>query len=188
MFLMDLITGLPEDNGFSTILVVVDKQTKYAHFLPCKHNINEEETAKLIHDNIWCHYGLPMQIISDRDARWTGAFWEYLTSLIGIQQLLTTAYHPQADGQTEVMNQILEIALRAYCSDKKNKWCDSLPGFALSYNSTEHTATKFPPAYLLRGFHPKKIGDFLSQYAHVNKQIAVESRTAKEFQERMMSI
>src|ERR1041384_2433370 len=108
---MDLITHLPDSFGDNAILVLVDKLTKYAHFIPCKTTINEEETAQLIHDHIWCHYGLPQQIISDHDSRWTGAFWEHLTNKIGIKRALTTAYHPQADGQTEIMNQILEIAL-----------------------------------------------------------------------------
>jgi hypothetical protein len=65
---MDFIVDLPQSNGYNAILVMVDKLTKYAHFIPCTTTINEQETTKLLHDHIWCHYGLPRQIISDRDA------------------------------------------------------------------------------------------------------------------------
>ena len=73
---------------------------------------------------------------------------------MGMTRALTTVYHPQADGQTEIMNQSLEISLRAYIGPKQDNWVGSLNGLALSYNSTPHTATGFLPAYLLRGYVP----------------------------------
>ena len=73
---------------------------------------------------------------------------------MGMRRALTTAYHPQPDGQTEIMNQSLEISLRAYIGPKRDNWVRSLNGLALSYNSTPHTATGFLPAYLLRGYIP----------------------------------
>ena len=73
---------------------------------------------------------------------------------MGIKRALTTAYHPQANGQTEIMNQTLEISLRAYIGPDQDDWTSSLDGLALSYNSTPHTATGFTPAYLLRGYVP----------------------------------
>lgn len=71
-----------------------------------------------------------------------------------MKRSLTTSYHPQADGQTEVMNQGLEISLRAYIGPNRDDWASKLDGLALAYNSTPHTATGFSPAYLLRGYHP----------------------------------
>jgi transposase InsO family protein len=127
---MDFIMDSPVSNGFNAVLTIVDKLTKYAHFIPCKTSINEVETAKLFHDHIWTHFGLPRQVITDRDARWTGAFWEHLTSKIGIKRSLTTTYHPQA-GQSEIMNQILEIALRAYVAPSRDDWSSLLPAFTL---------------------------------------------------------
>lgn len=73
---------------------------------------------------------------------------------MGMKRSLTTAYHPQADGQTEIMNQGLEISLRAYVGPSRDDWAQTLDGLALAYNSTPHTATGFSPAYLLRGYHP----------------------------------
>lgn len=73
---------------------------------------------------------------------------------MGMKHSLTTAYHPQADGQTEVMNRGLEISLRAYIGPSRNDWAQALDGLALAYNSSPHTSTGFLPAYLLRGYHP----------------------------------
>src|ERR1700683_4701957 len=73
---------------------------------------------------------------------------------MGMKQALTMAYHPQADGQTEVMNQTLEISLRAYIGPNRDNWVSSLDSLALSYNSTPHTVTGFAPTYLLRGYVP----------------------------------
>jgi hypothetical protein len=111
---MDFIPELPESNGFTNILVVVDKLTKYALFIPTTNEVTEVETAELFFNHVITHYGIPRQVITDRDTRWRGEFWKEICRLMGMQRALTTAHHPQADGQTEIMNQGLEIALRAY--------------------------------------------------------------------------
>ncbi len=159
---MDFIPELPLSNGFDNILVIVDKLTKYGIFIPTKTNINEEETAQLIFKHVICQYGLPRQIISDRDSRWTGLFWEELCKKLGITRALTTSHHPQADGQTEILNQGLEISIRAYISQDKSNWEELLDFLALSYNSTVHSATGFSPAYLLRGFEPQTPASLLA--------------------------
>jgi hypothetical protein len=97
-------------------------------------------------------FRMPHQIISDRDARWKGNFWEEICWLMGSRWSLTTAYHPQADGQTEVLNQSLEIGIHAYISPDRDNWVTLLDALALSYNSSPHTVTGFSPAYLLRGY------------------------------------
>ncbi|QRV83886.1 Retrovirus-related Pol polyprotein from transposon [Ceratobasidium sp. AG-Ba] len=182
---MDFITDLPESNGYDAILTIVDKLTKYTHFIPCKKSINEVETAQLFHDHIWSHYGLPRQIITDRDSRWTGSFWEHLTSLVGIKRSLTTAFHPQADGQSEIMNQTLEIALRSFVAPSLNDWDTILPGFTFAYNTTTHTSTGFTPAYLLRGFQPLKPSDLLASTSNSIGRPSVENSTAESFKESM---
>jgi hypothetical protein len=92
-------------------------------------------------------------VITDRDTCWRGDFWKEICSRMGMKCALTTAYHPQADGQTEILNQNLEISLRAYIGPSRDNWSSHLNGLALAYNST-HTATGFAPAYLLRGYTP----------------------------------
>ena len=98
--------------------------------------------------------GIPRQVISDRDTQWQGDFWKEICDKMKMKRALTTAYHPQADRQMEIINQTLEISLRAYVGPNRHNWVSSLNGLLLSYNSTPHTATSFAPAYLLRGYVP----------------------------------
>ncbi|QRV83408.1 Retrovirus-related Pol polyprotein from transposon [Ceratobasidium sp. AG-Ba] len=182
---LDFIMDLPESNGYNAVLVLVDKLTRYAHFIPCTTRINEIETAELFRDHIWAQYGLPRQIISDRDSRWTGAFWDHLTSILGIKRSLTTAHHPQADGQTEVMNQNLEIMLRSYIDDTKSNWSNLLPVLAFSYNTSAHSITRQTPAFLLRGFEPLRPSHLLANNSqHIPR---IESSAAEEFSEEMLA-
>ncbi len=159
---MDFIPELPESSGYNNILVIVDKLTKYAIFVPCSTTINEENTARLFFEHIIAKFGIPAQIITDRDPRWRNTFWKEVCKLMGMKRALTTAHHPQADGQTEVLNQGLEIALRAYIGPERNDWAKYLNGLALSYNSTPHTSTGYAPAYLLFGFTPRTESTLLS--------------------------
>ena len=152
--MMDFIPELPISNGFDNIFVIVDKLTKYAIFIPTTVKVNEVETAKLFFKHVITKFGIPRQIISDRDMRWRGDFWKEICRLMGMKRSLTTSYHPQADGQTEIMNQGLEISICAYIGPERDDWSDLLDVLALSYNTSPHTATGFTPAYLLRGYHP----------------------------------
>ena len=152
---MDFIPELPKtESGLNNILVVVDKLTKFAIFIPTVTTITEEECARLLFDNVFTRFGIPRQIITDRDSKWTSYFWEEVCQLFNIKRSLTTSYHPQADGQTEIMNQILETALRMYVNPQRNDWDKYLPGFALSYNATPHSATGLSPSILLFGYIP----------------------------------
>jgi hypothetical protein len=121
---MDFIPELPLSNGFNNILVIVDKLTKYRIFIPTTTNITEVETTALF-------------------------FKHVISKFIGMTRSSTTAYHPQADGQTEVLNQSLEISLHAYVGPSRDNWASYLDVLALSYNSMPHTATGYAPAYLL---------------------------------------
>lgn len=134
--------------------MIVDKLTKYAIFIPTTVKIGEKDTAQLFFEHVIAEYGIPRQVITDRDSRWRGEFWKEVCQLMGMKRSLTTAYHPQADGQTEVMNQGLEISLRAYVGPNRDDWSAALKGLALAYNTSPHTATGYSPAYLLRGYHP----------------------------------
>lgn len=151
---MDFIPELPLSNGYDNVLVIVDKFTKYSIFIPCTTSITEDKTAKLFFKHVIAHFGIPRQVITDRDTRWRNDFWKEICRLMGMKRALTTSFHPQADGQTEILNQSLEIALRAYIGPHRDDWIDHLNALSLSYNSTPHTATTFSPAYLLRGYTP----------------------------------
>ena len=151
---MDFIPELPLSSGFDNILVIVDKLTKYAIFIPTTVSVAEIETAELFFHHIISKFGIPQQVITDRDARWKGEFWKEICKKMGMIRSLTTAYHPQADGQTEVLKQSLEISLHAYIGPSRNDWVNYLDALALSYNTTPHTPTGFTPAYLLKSYIP----------------------------------
>ena len=149
---MDFIPELPSFSGFDNILVIVDKLTKYVIFIPTTISVTEMETAKLFFHHIISKFGIPQQVITDEDTRWRGEFWKEICKRMGMVRSLTMAYHRQADGQTEVLNQSLEISLSAYIGPSRNDWVSDLDALGLSYNTTPHTATRFAPTYLLRGY------------------------------------
>ena len=166
---MDFIPELPASNGFDNILVIVDKLTKYAIIVPTTTRITEEETARLFFKHVISKFGIPRQVISDRDTRWQGDFWKEICRLMGMRRSLTTSYHPQADGQTEILNQGLEISIRAYIGPDRDDWSEILDALTLSYNTSPHTATGFSPAYLLHGFQPITSTTILNQPSSVDR-------------------
>ena len=136
---MDFILELPISEGFDNILVIIDKLTKYAIFVPTSTRITEIETARLFFKHVISKFGIPQQVISDRDTRWRGDFWKEICRLMGMRRSLTTSYHLQADGQTEILNQGLEISIRSYIGPDRDNWSELLDALALSYNSSTHT-------------------------------------------------
>nr|KYP41804.1 Retrotransposable element Tf2 [Cajanus cajan] len=114
---MDFIEGLPNSLGKQVIFVVVDRLSKAAHFMALKHPYTASEVAQCFMDNIYKLHGCPASITSDRDPVFISNFWRDFMASQGIQVQLSTAYHPQTDGQTEVVNRCLETYLRCMCSD-----------------------------------------------------------------------
>lgn len=155
MISMDFIPELPmSKTGHNNILVIVDKLTKYGTFIPCDTSIDAEGTARLVFEHIITRFGIPFHLVADRDPKWAGPFWEQICKSMGIKRALTTSYHPQADGQTEILNQTLETALRCYINPERDDWDEYLASFSIAYNSTPHLATGFAPAFLLYGYLP----------------------------------
>lgn len=123
---MDFIDGLPKSDNYSVIMVVVDRLTKYAHFLPLKHPCTAQSVAKVFLDTVVRLHGFPQTIVSDRDKVVLSNFWRELFRIYGIKLAFSTVYHPQSDGQTERVNQCLEMYLRCavHASPKQWKlWC-----------------------------------------------------------------
>jgi len=110
----DFITKLPLAQGYNSILVVVDRLTKMAHFIPTTEKTTAGGLARLFRDNVWKLHGLPKSIISDRGPQFTAGVMRKLNTMLGIDSKLSTAFHPQTDGQTERMNQELEQYLRMF--------------------------------------------------------------------------
>ena len=152
---MDFVEGLPVSEGYSVILVVVDRQTKYAHFLPVKHPFTAHSIAKTVLDYVIKLHGFPHTIVTDRDKIFLCIFWKELFKLHDTQLLMSSAYHPQMDGQTERVNQCLEMYLRCAVHDSPKKWCQWLSLAELWYNSTFHSALGCSPFKALYGYEAR---------------------------------
>ncbi|GJZ50835.1 putative nucleotidyltransferase, ribonuclease H [Tanacetum coccineum] len=125
---MDFVTKLPRtSSGHDTIWVIVDRLTKSAHFLPMREDYKMERLARLYLNEIVARHGVPISIISDRDSRFTSRFWQSMQEALGTRLALSTAYHPQTDGQSERTIQTLEDMLRACVLDFKGSWDVHLP-------------------------------------------------------------
>ncbi|GKD43810.1 putative reverse transcriptase domain-containing protein, partial [Tanacetum coccineum] len=149
---MDFITKLPKTAaGFDSIWVIIDRITKSAHFLPMKETDLTEKLTRLYMKEIVARHGIPVSIISDRDIHFTSRVWQSLHKALGTQLNLSTAYHPQTDGQSERTIQTLEDMLRACVIEFGNGWDRHLPLVELSYNNSYHTSIKAAPFEALYG-------------------------------------
>ena len=155
---MDFIEGLPKSKGKSCILVVVDKFTKYSHFLGLSHPFTAADIAEVFFDNIYKLHGLPDSIVSDRDRIFTSTFWQELFKLVRVSLRMSTSYHPQTDGQTERVNQCLETYLRCFVHACPSKWVDWLSSAEYWYNTSAHSAIGCSPFEALYGYSPRSLG------------------------------
>jgi hypothetical protein len=152
---MDLITDLPEtSSGYDSIAVFVDKLTKMTHFAPCKKTIGAAAFAQLYAQQVVRLHGFQKEIVADRDSRWNNAFWKEVCRLFGTKLCLTTAFHPQSDGQTERMNRTLEEMLRHYVSPIHTDWDTHLSQLEFAFNNSLQASSKHTPFFLNTGQHP----------------------------------
>ena len=142
---MDFIEKLPMSHGKSVIMVVVDRLSKYAHFMALSHPFNASQVAQVFLDGFYRLHGLPQSIVSDRDKIFLSNFWKSLFSELKVQLKMSTAYHPQTDGQTEVVNRCLGCYLRCMCGEKPKEWTKWLPLAEFWYNTNFHSAIQTTP-------------------------------------------
>jgi transposase InsO family protein len=152
---VDFIVELPQSDGYDVIMVVVDSLCKRAHFLPVNTTITAVGSARQFRDSVWKLHGLPTRIVSDRGPQFTAEFTSELYRLLGIKAAKTTAYHPQADGQTEWVNQELEQYLWLFTSERQDDWADLLSMAEFQYNNHIHSSTQQTPFLLDSGQHPR---------------------------------
>ena len=153
---MDFITGLPRTNrGHDSIWVVVDRLTKLVKFIPTRKNVKTPELARLFIKHLYRLYGLPADIVSDRDRKFDSHFWREVFKKLDTTLSMSTADHPQSDGQTKRVNQVLKDMLCAYVSKKQSNWEEYLPHLEFAYKSSKHSATGFSPFMLMYGFQPR---------------------------------
>ena len=157
----DHITKLPKSKEpmtkvtYDSIFVITDRLTKYGYFIPYKEASNAEDLAYVFLRTIVSNHGLPTEIVSDRGTTFTAKFWQALMAQLGTKHKLSTAYHPQTDGQTERLNQTLEQYLRCYINYGQDDWVKWLPTAQLAYNSSVTETTKVSPSYANFGYNPE---------------------------------
>lgn len=168
---MDFIEGLPKSKGFTVILVIVDRYTKYSHFIPLKHPFTAATVVELFLNNVVKLHSMPLTITLDRDKKFTSKFWSELFKRWGTKLQLSTAYHPQTDGQTERVNQCLEMYLRCAVHDSPTQWASWLPLAEFWYNTSHHTSLGCTPFKVVYGKDPH-LGEFAvtDKVAHVELQ------------------
>ncbi|KAH9123403.1 hypothetical protein LEN26_002706 [Aphanomyces euteiches] len=153
---MDYIFGLPRDGrGNTGIWTCVDRASKFLVAIPVKDSITAEQSAKLFFDTIYCRFGLPSSIVSDRDPRFTSKFWIALFSLVGTKLNMSTSDHPESDGQTERANRVIEDVLRCFAQSRQKTWSSLLPHVEFAYNTATNVTTGFSPFYVNFLRHPR---------------------------------
>jgi len=158
---LDFITGLPLFQGCTIILVVVDRFSKGAHFGMLPAHFTSFKVAQLFLDMICKHHGFPRSLVSDRDPIFISKFWRELFRLCGTKLRMSTSFHPETDGQTEVLNRVLEQYLRSMVHNKLNDWGKYLGLAEWCYNTTTHSATGMSPFQVTYGKEPPSIPQYL---------------------------
>jgi hypothetical protein len=155
---MDFIVDLPpstfEGKVYDSILVFVDRYTKVARYIPCNKTCTSAQLADIFVKEIVCKYGMPKGIVSDRGSVFTSAYWSSFCYEAQVKRRLSTAFHPQTDGQTERQNQTLEHYLRCYCSEEQNDWASLLPMAEFASNNSTSATLGVSPYYALMGYNP----------------------------------
>ena len=153
---MDFITQLPVTRqGNDAIVVFVDRLTKMVHFAATKTSVSAEEVAQMFRHEVFRLHGLPSELVSDRDPRFTSKFWVKLSELLGTKLKMSTAFHPQTDGQTERANRVLEDMLRHYVSPVQDDWDEHLDCAEFAVNNAWQESTQNTPFFLNSGQHPR---------------------------------
>jgi hypothetical protein len=153
---MDFIVELPKTvHGYDAVFTVVDRFSKLTHFIPCTTTITAAETAALFVKEIYRHHGLPSSIVSDRDPRFTSHFWSAVMRHLDTKLHMSTAFHPQTDGQSERANRTVEEMLRHFVHPMHDDWDKYLPVLEFAYNSSVNPSTKHTPFFLNTGRDPR---------------------------------
>jgi len=192
---MDLITELSVSEDCDQLWVIIDWFTKMTHFLPLKkEGKTVADLAVIFAREIWKYHGLRADIVSDRDSRFTSETWKESLRLSAIRPRMSTAFHPQTDGQTERLNQTIEAYLRAFVSKEQDDWVRLLPMAKFAYNNSTTIGNGMSPFYANYGFHPAAMNPASTEprnpgskiYAHWMHAVHDKSRKGLEdAQERM---
>jgi hypothetical protein len=156
---MDFVVGLPWSEGYNAIWVVIDRLTKGRHLIPCRNNVDSGDLADMFLQHVFRLHGLPSTIVSDRGPQFASGFWGRLCDRLGIDRRLSTAFHPETDGQTERANAVMEQYLRAHVNYLQDDWAKWLPLAEFAVNNQSSESTGVSPFFGLHGYDPKYQAD-----------------------------
>ena len=151
---MDFIEQLPASSSFTAILVVVDRLSKQALFIPTHNTITSPELAQLFLLHVFSKHGVPAHVTSDCGTEFVSHFFRLLGKALDMKLHFTSGYHPKGNGQTERSNQTLEQYLRVYCNYQQDNWSDLLPLVEFAYNNVPSATTRVLPFFANKGYHP----------------------------------
>jgi hypothetical protein len=181
---MDFMLGLPRtQRGFDSIFLVVDRFSKMAHFIPCQKTSDVTHIANLFFKEVIRLHGLPRSIVSDRDTKFIGHFWRTLWKKLGTNLLFSLAYHPQMDGQIEVVKKSLGDLLRSLVTEHHNSWDNILPQAEFVYNDSVNRSIGKSPFQVVYGMQPRGISELMD-----SEQDETRSASAEDFIEAMKEL
>ena len=152
---MDFVVDLPLSKGYDSLFVVVDRLSKATILAPCNKTITAEETPQLYLSHVWKRTGLPQQVISDRGPQFASKVMQEIWMKLGVKSTMSTAFHPQMDGETERINQELEQYLRIFCNFQVDDWAELIPFMEFAHNARAHSATNLSPFMVWYGYQPE---------------------------------
>jgi transposase InsO family protein len=178
---LDFVVSLPKtEGGYDAVTVFVDRLTKMAHLAPTTTTCTAEQAARLFFDNVVRLHGVPKDIVSDRDSKFTSKFWGALSELLGVKLRMSTAYHPQTDGQTERTNRTLGDMLRNFAGKEPTTWDTHLSAAEFALNNAVNRITGRSPFFLNYGFHPA-----LPIWRELDVNVPAAKRFAQSFVTRL---
>jgi hypothetical protein len=181
---MDFVLGLPRtQRGNDSIFVVVDRFSKMTHFIPCHKTSDATHIENLFFKEIVRLHGLPRSIVSDIDTKFVGHFWRTLWKKMGTNLSFSSTYHPQTDGQTEVVNRSLGNLLRSLVTEHNSQWDQILPQAKFAYNDSPNMSTGKSPFQIVYGMHPRGI----SELRYLG-QVEFQSAGAEDFSAEMQKL
>jgi len=151
---IDFIEKLPSSSGFDTILVIMDRLSKQAIFIPTHDTITSTELACLFVTHVFSKHRVPSHVTSDRSSEFVSHFFRSLGTALDMRLHFTSGYHPEANGQVERTNQMLEQYLRVYCNYQQDNWSELLPLAEFAYNNAPSATTGVSPFFANKGYHP----------------------------------
>jgi hypothetical protein len=177
----------PDKQGYDNIAVFIDRLSKEAISIPCTKEATAKDLAEMFYTHVYRHHNVPESIVSDRGPQFISAFWNAFCGLIGTKVKLSTAYHPETDGQTEIMNQYIDQRLRPYVNHYQDNWANMLPAMDNAQLTLPHESIGISPYQLSHGVPPRKSFDWKEPAKPTSAREELSVREARKFTESLQA-